>query len=143
MVPLGATSLIRNEMFRHCCFQLCSLLETTVSFIPNLQHSRALYPCGSVAEVAVQPHSQPHTCALSKHVCYNFGRQYCTASNYISLIWISELRFDGVVGYRICLTHRRSPVRTRVEPFFFLSSHSDDDPSAPFHYILPCDSTST
>ncbi len=28
-------------------------------------------------------------------------------------------RFDGVVGYRICLTHRRSPVRTRAEPFFF------------------------
>src|SRR6266566_557735 len=28
-------------------------------------------------------------------------------------------RFDGVVGYRICLTHRRSPVRTRVEPIFF------------------------
>jgi hypothetical protein len=28
-------------------------------------------------------------------------------------------RFDGVVGYRICLTHRRSPVRTRVEPFFY------------------------
>ena len=23
--------------------------------------------------------------------------------------------FDGVVGYRICLTHRRSPVRARVE----------------------------
>ena len=28
-------------------------------------------------------------------------------------------RFDGVVGYRICLTHRRPPVRARVEPFFF------------------------
>ncbi|KIK53871.1 hypothetical protein GYMLUDRAFT_924408 [Collybiopsis luxurians FD-317 M1] len=24
--------------------------------------------------------------------------------------------FDGVVGYRICLTHRRSSVRARVEP---------------------------
>ena len=32
--------------------------------------------------------------------------------------WISDYGFDGVVGYRICLTHRRSPVRTRVEPFF-------------------------
>ena len=28
-------------------------------------------------------------------------------------------RFDGVVGYHICLTHRRSPVQTRVEPAFF------------------------
>jgi hypothetical protein len=28
-------------------------------------------------------------------------------------------RFDGVVGYRICLTHRRPPVRARVEPSFF------------------------
>ena len=28
-------------------------------------------------------------------------------------------RFDGVVGYRICLTHRRPPVRTRVEPFLW------------------------
>ena len=27
-------------------------------------------------------------------------------------------RFDGVVGYRICLTHRRSPVRTWLESFF-------------------------
>jgi hypothetical protein len=29
-------------------------------------------------------------------------------------------RFDGVVGYRICLTHRRSSVRSWVEPFLFL-----------------------
>jgi hypothetical protein len=39
------------------------------------------------------------------------------------VLWIGRFtlprseRFDGVVGYRICLTHRRSPVRTRVEPF--------------------------
>ena len=26
-------------------------------------------------------------------------------------------RFGGVVGYRICLTHRRSPVRAWVESF--------------------------
>ena len=32
-------------------------------------------------------------------------------------------RFDGVVGYRICLTHRRSPVRTWLESFF-CSFHS-------------------
>ena len=25
---------------------------------------------------------------------------------------------DGVVGYRICLTHRRSPVRTWLDSFF-------------------------
>ena len=29
-------------------------------------------------------------------------------------------RFDGVVGYRICLTHRRPPVRARVEPSFLV-----------------------
>ena len=27
--------------------------------------------------------------------------------------------FDGVVGYHICLTHRRSPVRARVESSLF------------------------
>ena len=27
-------------------------------------------------------------------------------------------RFDGVVGYRICLTHRRSPVRAWLESIF-------------------------
>ena len=27
-------------------------------------------------------------------------------------------RFGGVVGYRICLTHRRPPVRARAESFF-------------------------
>ena len=32
---------------------------------------------------------------------------------------ITKTRSDGVVGYRICLTHRRSPVRTRVRSFFF------------------------
>ena len=30
----------------------------------------------------------------------------------------SKERFGGVVGYRICLTHRRSPVRARAESFF-------------------------
>ena len=34
-----------------------------------------------------------------------------------------QKRFDGVVGYRICLTHRRPPVRARVEPFFIFSSN--------------------
>ena len=33
-----------------------------------------------------------------------------------------EQRFGGVVGYRICLTHRRSPVRARAESFFSQSS---------------------
>ncbi len=28
--------------------------------------------------------------------------------------------FGGVVGYHICLTHRRSPVRSRAESSFFL-----------------------
>jgi hypothetical protein len=70
----------------------------------------------------------PHI-APSKHVCYSFGHQYCTACDYISLIWMVDLRFDGVVGYRICLTHRRPPVRTRVEPFFFLPLQC----SIPFH----------
>ena len=28
-------------------------------------------------------------------------------------------RVDGVVGYRICLTHRRSSVRTWVDSIFF------------------------
>ena len=27
--------------------------------------------------------------------------------------------FGGVVGYRICLTHRRSPVRARAESFYY------------------------
>ena len=32
-------------------------------------------------------------------------------------------RFGGVVGYRICLTHRRSPVRARAESFFIFPDH--------------------
>ena len=39
----------------------------------------------------------------------------------IALSDSTDYRFDGVVGYRICLTHRRPPVRARVEPF---SSHN-------------------
>lgn len=35
----------------------------------------------------------------------------------IRLNWQSRARFDGVVGYRICLTHRRSSVRAWVESF--------------------------
>ena len=31
----------------------------------------------------------------------------------------SPARVDGVVGYRICLTHRRSSVRTWVDSYFF------------------------
>ena len=34
--------------------------------------------------------------------------------------WIDK-RFGGVVGYRICLTHRRPPVRARAESFCLLS----------------------
>src|SRR6266576_2448432 len=41
----------------------------------------------------------------------------CPLDNSLRL---RSTRFDGVVGYRICLTHRRSPVRTRVEPFLAL-----------------------
>ena len=36
-------------------------------------------------------------------------------------------RFGGVVGYRICLTHRRPPVRARAESFFFYP-----------HSVFPC-----
>jgi hypothetical protein len=86
----------------------------------------------------------PHMCAL---VC-SFGRQYCTACNYISLIWTIHLRFDGVVGYRICLTHRRPPVRARVEPYFFslIPEHCPGSSLAPLLHsntfcILACDAT--
>ena len=49
---------------------------------------------------------------------------------------ISE-RFDGVVGYRICLTHRRSPVRTRVEPFLFLYLQVVYPPTSLFPVLNP------
>ena len=37
-------------------------------------------------------------------------------------------RFGGVVGYRICLTHRRSPVRARAESFFSVNTTTIDEP---------------
>jgi hypothetical protein len=133
--------------FRHRCFPVerLSLRKREICYcpIPQLQYSREFRfldfcPCGSLAEVTVQPHSQPR--ALQARLL-----QYSTACNYISLIRLFHLRFDGVVGYRICLTHRRSPVRTRVEPFFSLSSRAPfsglrrrqrDHTCISFYYLL-------
>ena len=42
-----------------------------------------------------------------------------TAGNFeVKYYFLKYMRFDGVVGYRICLTHRRSSVRAWVESYF-------------------------
>ena len=65
-------------------------------------------------------HTSREGSQIMTHACYFSSRE----------VW---KRFDGVVGYRICLTHRRSPVRTRVEPFFFSSPHPDSLTRAFYH----------
>ena len=134
VVPLRSS---KTKYFVMCCFRSWSLRDLS---LPEREKEREKYYrpipqywCSgnsvSLTFVLVDrlrksrslPHS--HTCAPSKHVCSIFwGVIIGSAYHYISLIRIFGLRFDGVVGYRICLTHRRSPVRTRVEPSFF-SSH--------------------
>jgi hypothetical protein len=110
----GATSLIQNEIFHHVSFPIvvapgdCFALENLL-YAPFTTYS----PPGR---------SVPLTFALvdrlRKSRFHLQARLCCTACNIISLTWMVGLRFDGVVGYRICLTHRRPPVRARVEPFF-------------------------
>jgi hypothetical protein len=45
--------------------------------------------------------------------CYNAFRR-ATGAYYVKITY----RVDGVVGYRICLTHRRSSVRAWVDSYF-------------------------
>ena len=51
-----------------------------------------------------------------------------------------DKRFGGVVGYRICLTHRRSPVRARAESFWNRTLHSTVHVSiwSPIHGVRIC-----
>ena len=46
------------------------------------------------------------------------SRSHILMSAHCRWAEITDKRFGGVVGYRICLTHRRSPVRARAESFF-------------------------
>ena len=123
----GATSLIQNEIFHHVVLfpivvapgDSLSLKETRkLLYTPFTTYSTPGRPISlTFALVDRLRKSRFHLQARLL-----LGVSAVTACSIISLTWMVGLRFDGVVGYRICLTHRRPPVRARVEPFFLWSS---------------------
>ena len=62
--------------------------------------------------------SSAHCPTTPQHMCARARLRFCLGLyDHDCSICPRSCRFDGVVGYRICLTHRRPPVRARVEPF--------------------------
>ena len=80
-------------------------ISTIAAVFPSLT-----LPCGSTAEVG------PNIADAFAVLAVQPGT-VCAVCDHFRWVWIGVWRFDGVVGYRICLTHRRPPVRARVEPF--------------------------
>ena len=89
------------------------LLQTSFFFVHChlcYLHNRGRFPCSTLP------------CGSAAEVGPNMKRMHTFAAcDHFRLVGINGWRFDGVVGYRICLTHRRPPVRARVEPFLYHS----------------------
>jgi hypothetical protein len=114
----GATSLIQNEIFHHVV--LFPIVVAPGDSLSLKERRKLLYTPFTTYSTPGRPVSLTFALVdrLRKSRFHLQARLCCTACNIISLTWMVGLRFDGVVGYRICLTHRRPPVRARVEPFF-------------------------
>jgi hypothetical protein len=115
----GATSLIQNEIFHHVSFPIvvapgdCFALEKLL-YAPFTTYS----PPGRPVSLTFALVDRLRKSRFHLQARLLLGVSAVNACSIISLTWMVGLRFDGVVGYRICLTHRRPPVRARVEPFF-------------------------
>src|SRR5258708_35972662 len=107
------------------CFRLWMLRQTSLAMESKIVTAPGpfpTYPAPVIPSFALVDLLQKSRFSPTPHTCYSFvGRHHCTDCDHHCLVCWTDCRFDGVVGYRICLTHRRSPVRTRVEPFFFVA----------------------
>ncbi len=132
---------LKCEIFRHLLFPVVVAPRDRPSFARNGKRENEIVTAPTIPGFSLLTFvlvdrsrksrfgstSQPHTCAhfharskpLSAFRVTTVLHSLRSSCDHHLFIWPTGWRFDGVVGYRICLTHRRSPVRTRVEPISF------------------------